>query len=166
MKRLWICAALLVLLLTACAGNTVPGSDNTGNSGDTSAEPEVLNLTSAAEDFYLAISDPAPGDDVLNFTIVNATGADAEILLIPTLELKGEDGQWAVIPTDKNVGFCGTPDPLPNGEKEWSVELEMLWNNLYAGEYRLSFTVTDASGQEHTAAGEFALAYDIAQIER
>lgn len=182
MRHVWICAALLVLL-TACGGNTAPISGNdiseTADGGNTASvleneesgaalpEGNTASETAAvSEDFYLVINELSPGSTVLKFSVVNAAGEDAEILLIPRLEIRGEDGEWETISLDERLGFCGTPDPLPVGEKEWSVELDRLWNNLYAGEYRLSFTVTDADGQKFTACGEFSLTYDIVQIAR
>lgn len=182
MKHIWICAALL-MLLTACGGNTAPISENdaseTAGGGNTASVSEneesgatlpegngASETAAVSEDFYLAINELSPGATVLECSIVNAAGEDAEILLIPTLEIRGEDGEWETVSLDESIGFCGTPDPLPVGEKEWSVELDQLWNNLYAGEYRLSFTVTDADGQKFIACGEFELKQDIAQIAR
>lgn len=105
--------------------------------------------------FRLEIQQPDIGADCLAFSIHNESGADVEILLIPTLEYINEFGNWEVLLFLEGVGFCGTPDPLPQGSKDWSVELNTLWGELPDGQYRLGYTVTDSSGIEHTVWGEF-----------
>lgn len=105
--------------------------------------------------FRLEIRQPEPGAQRLEFSFLNESGADAEVLLIPTLEYINEFGNWEIVLFREDVGFCGTPDPLPVGRKDWAEDLPLLWGQLPDGEYRLSFTVTDNDGTEHTACGQF-----------
>lgn len=89
------------------------------------------------------------------FIIRNSTGQDAQVLLIPHLERRDEDGGWEEVPFLERVGFCGTPDPLPAGDMDWSVEPFELWGALEDGVYRLSYEVTAADGTKAAAQGEF-----------
>ena len=167
MKRaIWMLASLL--FMTACAAPAAPASapiaEPAALASGMNTEPTAPVSDTAA--YYIEITPPATGVDRLEFTIVNATGSSAEILLIPTLEVMNEEGAWEVVPMDNRFGLCGTPDPLPEGEKDWSVEMNCLWGNLYKGQYRLSYTVTDKDGQTHIAAGEFSLTYDAVLIPR
>lgn len=115
-------------------------------------------------DLFIQI-DPPQGDSI-PFSVYNTSGRDAEILLIPTLYRQNDAGDWEEVPVDEGIGFCGTPDPLPPGEKQWSVPVSTLWGNLYAGEYRLSYQITDAKGQESAVMGQFTLTEDICQLPR
>ena len=146
MKRAIWMLAILILFSTACAAPSASVSE--------------------MADYYIEITTPTAGSDKLDLSIINATGTDAEILLIPTLEILNDEGVWEVIAMDNGTGFCGTPDPLPDGGTNWSMDRGELWNNLYAGKYRLSYNITDAAGKEYTASGEFTLTYDIVKIER
>lgn len=100
---------------------------------------------------------PSDGGSLLRILLHNTTGQDASILLIPSLERENDDGTWGEVPYAQGVGFCGTPDPLPAGSRNWSEETDMLWGPLSNGRYRLSYTVTDSTGSEYTASGEFTI---------
>jgi len=117
--------------------------------------PTEAPLSGSDLHIYLEIPQPEQGASRLAFTVVNGSGADAEILFIPTLEMVDEDGGISKVPFAEDVGFCGTPDPLPQGRKDWSTNIEYLWGCLQDGYYRLSYTVTAADGREVTASGWF-----------
>lgn len=95
--------------------------------------------------------------DRLPVYLINNTGRDGEVLLIPHLERRNAAGGWAEVPYQENVGFCGTPDPLPMGGKAWSEDMLYLWGTLEDGRYRLSYEVGDTFDTEDRAYGEFTL---------
>lgn len=166
MKRLLPLLLCALLTLAACAA-----TDNTGSTctaapdpvpdpaPETDQSPESI-CTAERPDFQLTIDQPEAGAERLTFTIVNNSGADAQILLIPTLERATAEGDWETVPFIDQIGFCGTLNPLPAGEKDWAEDLAFLWGGLPGGEYRLSYTVTDSGGREHTALGSFSLPGD------
>ena len=123
--------------------------------------PQVTDLTVEDTAFWLEIQQPEANAERISFAIYNESGRDAEILFIPTLEKKTTDENWQKVPFLEMVGFCGTPDPLPTGTKEWSVDTKYLWGDLEAGEYRLSYTVTDRDGNEFPAMGIFTIPYGL-----
>lgn len=108
-------------------------------------------------DYAVFVSAKPVSPESIPVSFLNMSGADAQILLIPTLEQENEDGSWSEVPFSQQVGFCGTLDPLPVGVRSWSESPDMLWGRLEDGSYRLSYTVTDSGGTEHTASGEFAI---------
>ena len=61
-----------------------------------------------------------------------------------------EAGGWEEVPYKEDVGFCGTPDPLPPEGKDWSEDLLYLWGTLEDGDYRLSYEVGDTFDTEIT----------------
>lgn len=124
---------------------------STLGSKDTYQEGTVVTDTA----FWLEIQQPEPGAERLEFSFVNDSGGDAEVLLIPTLEKLTVEGQWEAVPFCDQIGFCGTPDPLPQGRRDWSEDLTYLWGGLADGDYRLSFTVADSGGSEYIASGQF-----------
>ena len=89
--------------------------------------------------------------------LINNTGKDGQVLHIPHLERRNETGGWEEIPYQDNVGFCGTPDPLPAGGAEWSEDMLYLWGALEDGRYRLSYKGGDTFDTEERAYGEFTL---------
>lgn len=95
--------------------------------------------------------------DRLPVYLINNTGKDGQVLHIPHLERRNETGGWEEIPYQDNVGFCGTPDPLPAGGAEWSEDMLYLWGALEDGRYRLSYKVGDTFDTEERAYGEFTL---------
>lgn len=95
--------------------------------------------------------------DRLPVYLINNTGKDGQVLHIPHLERRNETGGWEEIPYQDNVGFCGTPDPLPAGGAEWSEDMLYLWGALEDGRYRLSYEVGDTFDTEERAYGEFTL---------
>lgn len=95
--------------------------------------------------------------DRLPVYLINNTGEDGQVLHIPHLERRNEAGGWEEVPYQDNVGFCGTPDPLPAGGAEWSEDMLYLWGALEDGRYRLSYKVGDTFGTEERAYGEFTL---------
>ena len=158
---------LLVLSLTGCAagGGTVscytsPPEVQTEPTVETDApiitalpDPSVL-MAECEEPFSLSFpSTPSP--DEIPVFIHNDSGLDAQVLLIPVLERETGNGSWESVPFRGKIGFCGTPDPLPCEGKEWNLDTILLYGQLTAGTYRLSYTVTDADGAKHTASGTF-----------
>lgn len=95
--------------------------------------------------------------DRLPVYLINNTGKDGQVLHIPHLERRNETGGWEEVPYQDNVGFCGTPDPLPAGGAEWSEDMLYLWGALEDGRYRLSYKVGDTFDTEERAYGEFTL---------
>ena len=95
--------------------------------------------------------------DRLPVRFINNTGKEALVLLIPHLERRNEAGGWEEVPYKEDVGFCGTPDPLPPEGKDWSEDLLYLWGSLEDGEYRLSYEVGDTFETEEWVYGEFTL---------
>lgn len=165
MKRLFPFFLSALLLLAACAvtddtGNTCTAAPDAAPEAapETDQPPEVPDVIWEEEtpDFRLDITAPEAGAERLLFAIINDSGADAQILLIPTLTRKAADS-WETVPFLDTVGFCGTPSLLPAGQKDWAEDLAFLWGSLPSGEYRLSYTVTDSAGREHTALGTFTL---------
>ncbi|MDR0931298.1 MAG: hypothetical protein LBM38_06135 [Clostridiales bacterium] len=76
------------------------------------------------------------GVQTLGYTIINHTGGDGDITLIPRLE-KFDGGAFAEVKMSDEVGFCGTPDRLA---EKWSGEVPTsYWGELGEGRYRLSF---------------------------
>ncbi len=122
----------------------------------------VFQVTANAQpepDFALWFSPlPSPaGAESIPLFVLNGTNEDAGVVFIPTLErLHGEI--WEKVSLPEGIGFCGTADPLPAGGMAWSQELSLLWGDLGAGTYRLSYQVTGSAGAEHTASGVFTLA--------
>lgn len=133
------------------------------------SEPWQLDFRVTAEaqpepDYVLYISkDPIPTvegclvTDRLPVYLINNTGEDGQVLLIPHLERRNEAGEWEEVPYKEGVGFCGTADPLPARGKEWSEDLLYLWGGLEDGRYRLSYEAGKASPKEGRAYGEFTL---------
>ena len=151
----------LTVLLTACAGNNTAGNTPVDESPEI-ASPEVIDDST----FYINISAVSSDKSSLEFVIVNTSGEDAKITMVPTLELKGKDGSWEVIPSDRTESLRNLPDSLPTDGRYWAVNLNALWGNLNNGEYRLSYLVTDAAGLLHIAYGEFTLSNDLVLIKR
>lgn len=98
-----------------------------------------------------AVTDRIPG------YFINTTGEDGSVLLIPHLEKLDGDGAWAEVPFREQIGFCGTPDPLPPEGKEWYWEISALWGSLEDGQYRVGVQVQPDSGAEEMVYGEFTL---------
>lgn len=133
------------------------------------SEPWQLDFRVTAEaqpepDYALYISkEPVPAaegclvTDRLPVYFINNTGKDGQALLIPHLERWNEAGEWEEVPYQENIGFCGTPDPLPAGNKAWSEDMLYLWGTLEDGRYRLSYEVGDTFDTEDRAYGEFTL---------
>lgn len=88
---------------------------------------------------------------------INNTGADADVLSIPHLERRDENGKWKEVPWKDGVGFCGTPDPLPAEGRDWSENAAYLWGMLEEGRYRLHYEVNRESGADAAAYGEFTV---------
>ncbi len=129
-----------------------------GNYTDCPAYQLEFLVTEEAQpepDYALTVF-PSDGGSLLKVFFHNTTGQDASVLLIPTLERETDSG-WEVVPFRAKIGFCGTPDPLPAGGRSWSEETDMLWGPLSNGRYRLSYTVTDSTGSEYPASGEFTI---------
>lgn len=95
--------------------------------------------------------------DRLPVYLINNTGRDGQVLLIPHLEHWNAAGEWGEVPYQENIGFCGTPDPLPIGGKAWSEDMLYLWGTLEDGRYRLSYEVGETFDTEDRAYGEFTL---------
>lgn len=93
--------------------------------------------------------------DRLPVRVINTTGRDAQILMIPHLERKTAAGTWEGVPV--LVGFCGVADPLPAGGLEWGEPIQTIWGTLADGEYRLSYQVGGSSDPEEAAYGMFTL---------
>lgn len=89
--------------------------------------------------------------------IINTTGKDANVLFIPHLERKNEDGSWTEVPYKGRIGFCGTPDPLPAEGRDWGEDVTVLWGMLEEGQYRLHYNAGRESELEQTAYGEFTV---------
>lgn len=162
MKRLLPLLLCALLALAACAatddtGSTCTAAPDTVPERDPSPELAADSPEAEVPVFRLDITAPEAGAERLTFTIVNDSGADAQILFIPTLERETAEGGWEPVPFLDTVGFCGTLSTLPAGEKDWGEDLAFLWGSLPGGEYRIRYTVTDSGGQEHTAQGAFTL---------
>lgn len=95
--------------------------------------------------------------DRLPVYLINNTGREGQVLLIPHLERRNAAGEWEEVPYREDAGFCGTPDPLPMGGKAWSEDMLYLWGTLEDGRYRLSYEVGDTFDTEDRAYGEFTL---------
>lgn len=83
-------------------------------------------------------------DGEIEYSIINQTGKDMEVLLIPKLEIY-KSGIWTEVKCDG--GFCGVKDLLPD---RIDTAVELAWYpQLESGRYRLSFTVTqEINGQK------------------
>lgn len=139
-----------------------------GNTKEAS-EPWQLDFRVTADaqpepDYALYISkEPVPTaegclvTDRLPVYLINHTGKEGQVLLIPHLERWNAAGEWEEVPYRENIGFCGTPDPLPIGGKAWSEDMLYLWGTLEDGRYRLSYEVGDTFDTEDRAYGEFTL---------
>lgn len=149
-------------------GREVYLRETEGNTKEAS-EPWQLDFRVTAEaqpepDYALYISkEPVPTvdgclvTDRLPVYLINNTGREGQVLLIPHLEHWNEADEWEEVPYRENVGFCGTPDPLPAGNKAWSEDTVLLWGTLEDGRYRLSYEVGDTFDTEDRAYGEFTL---------
>lgn len=138
------------------------------DSGEES-EPWQLDFRVTAEaqpepDYALYISkEPVPTaegclvTDRLPVYLINNTGKEGQVLFIPHLERWNAVGEWEEVLYQENIGFCGTPDPLPIGGKAWSEDMLYLWGTLEDGRYRLSYEVGDTFDTEDRAYGEFTL---------
>ena len=87
--------------------------------------------------------------------LINTTGEDASVLLIPHLEKLEESGAWAEVPC--KVGFCGMADPLPEEGMVWPLDISTLWGGLEDGQYRIGVKCQPYLDTEVTAYGEFTL---------
>ncbi len=115
-----------------------------------SAQPEP--------DFSVYVSSvPLQMAETIPVHIINTTGKDSSILLIPHLDRQTADGQWEEVPYNGQIGFCGMSDPLPAGGKDWSEPIQTLWGDLAPGGYRLSYDITGGETRTRTAGGEFLL---------
>jgi len=170
MKRLFALLLITVICLPACAaGETdIPKEPEPPLSGPVEtlpvSQPVPEKTSEKAPDYALFISDqPIPTvedcgiTDRLPVYFINNTGEDAYVLSIPHLEKLDENGAWAEVPYKDDVGFCGTPDPLPAEGREWSEEISFLWGSLEDGQYRLSYAVGPTQDTEETVSGEFTL---------
>ena len=165
-----------VLCLTAAACAAGAGPSGAGEASEAQVVPAVEPVPAAgqdpalepvleeAADYALAISDqPIPTvegclvSDRLPVRFINNTGEDGYVLDIPHLERKNEAGEWEPVPWREDVGFCGTPSPLPVEGRDWSEDLRCLWGALEDGEYRLSYEVGATFATEEWAYGEFTL---------
>lgn len=119
----------------------------------------VTEGASSEPDYAVFVSSRpvSPEEERIPVYLLNTTGEDASVLFIPSLERESGDGTWSEVPFARQVGFCGTYDPLPAGGRSWGESPEMLWGELEEGRYRLSYTVTDSAGNEHTASGAFTI---------
>ena len=135
---------------------------------------KVLSLALALGLAFAAQAGPPPdyellfaGDPVspeagwISCTIRNNTGEDAQVLLIPRLEQQTGDGGWEEVPFLEQVGFCGTPDPLPAGDRVWSMDPFEIWGALEDGVYRLSCEITAGDGTKTTAQRDFSFHADL-----
>ena len=175
MKRIFalLLTAALCLSFAACAAKDAPaGPEEPDPAPSQPADPAPMSQPEPVKepepepepDYALCISDqPIPTvdgclvTDRLPVHLINNTGKDALVLLIPHLERRNEAGGWEEVPYQDNVGFCGTPDPLPAGGAEWSEDMLYLWGALEDGRYRLSYKVGDTFDTEERAYGEFTL---------
>lgn len=90
--------------------------------------------------------------------LVNTTGEDAHVLLIPRLERRTGAGDWEEVPLREGVAFCGTPDPLPQRGMEHTLDMD-LWGGLEAGEYRVTYPAGPTVSTDDTAMGTFTLVW-------
>jgi hypothetical protein len=175
MKRIFalLLTAALCLSFAACAAKDAPaGPEEPDPAPSQPADPAPMSQPEPVKepepepepDYALCISDqPIPTvdgclvTDRLPVHLINNTGKDALVLLIPHLERRNEAGGWEEVPYKEDVGFCGTPDPLPPEGKDGSEDLLYLWGTLEDGDYRLSYEVGDTFDTEDMAYGEFTL---------
>lgn len=175
MKRIFalLLTAALCLSFAACAAKDAPDSPEEPDTAPSQpADPAPMSQPEPVKepepepepDYALCISDqPIPTvdgclvTDRLPVHLINNTGKDALVLLIPHLERRNEAGGWEEVPYKEDVGFCGTPDPLPPEGKDGSEDLLYLWGTLEDGDYRLSYEVGDTFDTEDMAYGEFTL---------
>lgn len=92
--------------------------------------------------------------NVIPYTIVNNTGKNAEVLLIPILEMETDNGWEKLAP--EGVGFCGTPDTVDT-QREGELPLEWYASSLTVGRYRLSFEVVESNPKIETVSAVFEL---------
>lgn len=87
----------------------------------------------------------------IEYKIVNTTGKNVEIVLIPKLEQLVpaysnpllSSMEWKKVEFIDKVGFCGTPDGI---ESEYIGEIDMSWyKELTPNRYRLTFTAYDGT---------------------
>ena len=90
--------------------------------------------------------------------LVNTTGEDANVLLIPRLERRTGAGDWEEVPLREDLAFCGTPDPLPQRGMECTLDMD-LWGGLEAGEYRVTYPAGPTVSTDDTAMGTFTLVW-------
>lgn len=90
--------------------------------------------------------------------LVNTTGEDANVLLIPRLERQTGTGDWEEVPLREDVAFCGTPDLLPQRGMEYTLDMD-LWGGLEAGEYRVTYPAGPTVSTNDTAMGTFTLVW-------
>ena len=115
---------------------------------DASPEPDYTVFVS---------SQPLQDPETISAYIVNTTGADSSVLLIPRLDRQTDGGQWEEVAYADGVGFCGMSDPLPAAGRNVSEPVETLWGWLRPGRYRLSYDITGGETATRTAGGEFLL---------
>lgn len=110
-----------------------------------------------APDFALMVDQPVSTvSEKISVHFVNNTGKEGWVLSIPHLERLSETGEWVEVPWNDNIGFCGTPDPLPVEGRDWSENVPLLWGALEEGTYRLSYKAGQgAESEEELAYGEF-----------
>jgi len=174
MKKLFALLLTAGMCLTACAaGETTPpkepdpvlsGPAETLPVSQPGPENPSDEISKEVPDYDLYISDqPIPTvegcgiTDRLPVYFINNTGEDGYVLSIPHLEKLDDNGAWAEVPYKDDIGFCGTPDPLPAAGREWSEEISFLWGRLEDGQYRLSYAVGPTQDTEETVSGEFTL---------
>lgn len=150
--------------LYCLAGEIICQADTTKKVAPWQLDFRVTAEAQPEPDYALYISkEPIPTvdgclvTDRLPVYLINNTGREGQVLLIPHLERRNAAGGWAEVPYQENVGFCGTPDPLPIGGKAWSEDMLYLWGTLEDGRYRLSYEVGDTFDTEDQAYGEFTL---------
>ena len=138
-------------------GSTIWVKEN----GDTDNWQLNFRITRDAQpepDFALYIPQPVSSvAEAIAVHFINNTGADAAVQSIPHLERRDENGEWQEVPWKDNIGFCGTPDPLPVEGRDWLEDVEMLWGRLEEGQYRLHYNVGRESGLDEVVYGEFTV---------
>jgi len=150
-----------LLCLTACGDNT--GIPTVNEPPEETAPVTVSQPVTEKEpepepNYALEITQPVyTVTENLEVHIVNNTGEDRCVLLIPHLERLDESGAWVEVPYQDKVGFCGTPDPLPAGEKNWSEDIVCLWGTLEEGQYRIHYNVGREFDTDDAVYGEFTV---------
>lgn len=107
--------------------------------------------------FDLIVSDQpiSTVSEKIEMHFVNNTGKEGCVQSIPHLERLSETGEWVEVPWKDNIGFCGTPDPLPVEGRDWSENIPLLWGALEEGQYRLYYKVGRGYEPEELVYGEF-----------